>query len=113
MKFIIGIDGGGTKTVGQIVNLSNSQRFDATTGPSSLSQDVEKASETLSHLITDLIQQANAKNDNVSVSIGVAGGGSTSLVRKCQELITNETGISQLVIVEDCETALLGAKGAL
>ena len=112
MKFIIGIDGGGTKTVGQIVNLSNSQRFDATTGPSSLSQDVEKASETLSHLITDLIQQANAQNDNVSVAIGVAGGGSTSLVRRCQELIINETGISQLAIVEDCETALLGAKGA-
>ncbi|GAA0292652.1 hypothetical protein GCM10009128_08930 [Psychrosphaera haliotis] len=110
MKFIIGIDGGGTKTVGQIVNLSNSQRFDATTGPSSLSQDVEKASETLSHLITDLIQQANAQN--VSVAIGVAGGGNSSLVRRCQELIINETGISQLAIVEDCETALLGAKGA-
>ncbi|MUH72426.1 N-acetylmuramic acid 6-phosphate etherase [Psychrosphaera haliotis] len=112
MKFIIGIDGGGTKTVGQIVNLSNSQRFDATTGPSSLSQDVEKASETLSQLITDLIQQANAQNDNVSVAIGVAGGGNSSLVRRCQELIINETGISQLAIVEDCETALLGAKGA-
>ncbi len=111
MNFIIGIDGGGTKTVGQIVNLSNSQRFDATTGPSSLSQDVEKASETLSQLITDLIQQANAQNDNVSVAIGVAGGGNSSLVRRCQELIINETGISRIVIVEDCETALLGAKG--
>lgn len=112
MKFIIGIDGGGTKTVGQIVNLSNTQRFHATTGPSSLSQGVEKASATLSQLITGLIQQANAQNDNVSVAIGVAGGGNSSLVHKCQELVIKETGISRIVMVEDCETALLGAKGA-
>ncbi|GAB2997025.1 N-acetylmuramic acid 6-phosphate etherase [Psychrosphaera aestuarii] len=110
MKFIIGIDGGGTKTVGQIINLSNFQSFSATTGPSSLSQGIDKASETLSLLIINLIQQAETDSSNVRIAIGVAGAGNSRLVDRCHEYLVRQTGINSIVIVEDCETALLGAK---
>lgn len=79
--FVIGIDGGGTKTIGIIVNQDGYIFAQVTVGPTNpTSVGMEKAKERLNALITSLQrqhQQAFSKTE--AVFAGLAGTGEASL----------------------------------
>ena len=47
IKYILGIDGGGTKTLARLINLETSEKWEAVVGQSSLSNDFKNAIENL------------------------------------------------------------------
>lgn len=106
-KYIIGIDGGGTKTIGRIVKLSTGESHTIQSGASSLSNDFANAKIVLKELIEKLLLKFNASSLNVHVVIGVAGGGVTS---QAEQLIDElPFAFSSLEVVNDAQTSLLGA----
>ncbi|MDC2890654.1 hypothetical protein [Psychrosphaera algicola] len=74
-KYVIGIDGGGTKTIGRIEKLSTGESHTLQAGASSLSNDFANAQIVLKELIEKLLLKFQASALNVHVLIGVAGGG--------------------------------------
>lgn len=126
MQFIIAIDGGGTKTIGQIEvhqsNKSTVSKFEhepirLTVGGSSLSADYKQALATLTELCNSLIK-AIATRLQISVedvktqlvlAAGLAGAGDAKLAERCKTDLSNILGVKQVEVLEDCETALLGA----
>ncbi len=124
MNFIIGIDGGGTKTIGTIIDsatfnqtadqtpsqaLSASRHFKITSGPSSLSQNFTASMACLVTLIQQLLSAAQAKPKDTSITLGLAGAGDETLAQKCETFLTGIFQFGKINVVEDCVTSLHGA----
>ncbi|GHB65463.1 hypothetical protein GCM10008107_13100 [Psychrosphaera saromensis] len=111
VQFIIGIDGGGTKTHGRIKEINTGTFFEVNGGASSLSNDFALAAKTISNLLNQLmgkfVGHAQCKPEHVSVVIGVAGGGVVSQAdRLALEL---PFSFANLEICNDAKTSLFGA----
>ena len=128
MKYIIAIDGGGSKTQGAIFRLPITSRkpLDAqslstidvstaeksiTVAGSSLTASFDGACQVISNLIENLVGSVNA--DSFIVSVGVAGAGQTELAQKLTNTLTSfceQQGLplSQCFVMEDCVSALFG-----
>lgn len=109
LQFTIGIDGGGTKTIGKITNQLNGEQFQLTVGPSSLSNDYAQAKTTLANLLTDLMSHFSADPSQTVVVVGVAGGGVDSQARQLQQDLPFL--FARLDIHNDAKTSLVGANG--
>lgn len=74
-KFIIGIDGGGTKTQGILSDLSGDVKITARAGPCNhLSEGIEAARQSLSRVINELLDQAGLQPQEVAACCaGLAG----------------------------------------
>lgn len=106
-KYIIGIDGGGTKTIGRIEKLSTNESHTIQSGASSLSNDFANAQIVLKELIEKLLLKFKASALDVHVLIGVAGGGVAS---QAEQLIDElPFAFSSLKVVNDAKTSLYGA----
>lgn len=77
MKYIIGMDGGGTKTKCVVADFDLNLKFECTGGPSNfLMQGTEKVSETLLKLIDECRENLKAEySDFAAVLIGTTGAG--------------------------------------
>lgn len=69
-KYIIGIDGGGTKTLGVLYNLEGKELKRIELGFSNFSIDEHKSKKTLKAVIANLFEQTT---DKVFVQMGIAG----------------------------------------
>ncbi len=111
VQFIIGIDGGGTKTEGRIKEISTGSFFEVKGGASSLSNDFALATKNITNLLNQLmskfVDHANCKPENVSVVIGVAGGGVVSQADRLQSELP--FSFANLQICNDAKTSLFGA----
>jgi N-acetylmuramic acid 6-phosphate etherase len=111
VQFIIGIDGGGTKTHGRIKEVNTGTFFELNGGPSSLSNDFALASKTISNLLLQLMDKfdshAQCKPENISVVIGVAGGGVASQATKLASELP--FSFANLEVCNDAKTSLFGA----
>lgn len=106
-QFIIGIDGGGTKTYGRIENLTTGERYEAKQGPSSLTNDFNSAVTTITDLLRQLMEKVACTPEQTSVVIGVAGGGVESQADKLTQILTQD--FAALLVCNDAKTSLYGA----
>ena len=77
MKYLIGIDGGGTKTKCIAANIECKPLYETTGGPSNfLVFGLDKVSETIFNLLEDCKKNLDCKfGDLISVVLGTAGAG--------------------------------------
>lgn len=107
LQFTIGIDGGGTKTLGRITDHFSNKTFELKSGPSSLSNDYEGAKEVIAHLLSDLLAHFDAQAKSAAVVIGVAGGG---VEKQAKQLHKDLPFVfAHLDIYNDAKTSLVGA----
>lgn len=138
MKYIIAIDGGGSKTLGHVyssddlleLNQSHSRQtsligpsstplFSQCSGASSLSAHFSKSVSTLIELIESLINQVNKSLKHSAplefvVSLGLAGAGSHELTDKALralqlEAVEKKLAVTDILLMEDSVSSLLGA----
>lgn len=109
LQFTIGIDGGGTKTLGRITDHFTGNTFDLKSGPSSLSNDYEGAKEVIAHLLSDLLAHFDAQAKHTAVVIGVAGGGVETQAKQLHKDLPFV--FAHLDVYNDAKTSLVGANG--
>lgn len=69
-KYTIGVDGGGTKTLGVLWDNNNNEIKRVTKGFANFNVDLEKSKQNIKDVINDLIKEAK---DNPNIVIGVSG----------------------------------------
>lgn len=106
-NFILGIDGGGSKTLGRLVDINTQQQWQAKVGGASLTNDFEQAWQTIQQLIMQLFDQSGATAQQVVAVIGVAGAGSSARAAKLRHNLA--LPFAELVICNDARTSLFGA----
>ena len=84
IQFILGLDGGGTKTVARLVDLQTSMQWQVNAGATSLSNDYSLALASITDACRQLLEQAGCSAEQVSAVFGVAGAGDKSLVAKLE-----------------------------
>ncbi|WP_339767940.1 BadF/BadG/BcrA/BcrD ATPase family protein [uncultured Paraglaciecola sp.] len=107
VEYILGLDGGGTKTVARLVNLSSSMQWQVSVGPSSLSNDYSLALASITNACEQLLDQAGCKTQHVSAVFGLAGAGDRQLVAKLEQDLPFD--FAYLEVVSDAKTSLYGA----
>lgn len=110
MKYVIGIDGGGTKTVLKITGVSGDILAESKGGPSNINSSFkEDVANVLKDLIYEGVNKANLSlNDCLAVCIGTAGADRKEDKPIIEQMIKN-TGISgRIIVVNDAEIALVG-----
>lgn len=105
--YILGVDGGGTKTIARLINVTTQEQWQAVSGPSSLTNDFSGAVSVLNVLIDELIGQATCQSLEVIAVFGLAGTGDCDAVAKLQQ--TFEHRFIALDICSDASTSAYGA----
>jgi len=116
MSFLIGIDGGGTKTHAVLTNLDGEKLFERFAGPSNfLILGTEKVSETILELIDSCKNHANISYKDISaVLLGTTGAGRRSdaeLLENAFQSFLNQKSIPTINfhVESDARIALEGA----
>lgn len=107
VNYILGVDGGGTKTVARLINVDTQEQWQATAGPSSLTNDFSGAVTVLNELIDDVFSQVDCQHITVVAVFGLAGSENDDAVSTLQELLAHR--FSSLEIVSDACTSAYGA----
>ncbi len=105
--FILGIDGGGSKTLARLVNINTQQVWQAEGGPSSLTNDFSGAVKVIAQLCQQLFQLAQCQPEQVSAVFGLAGAGSSQKVMNLKTQLA--LNFSQLTICSDARASAYGA----
>ncbi|MBS4034427.1 MAG: hypothetical protein KGZ85_08190 [Ignavibacterium sp.] len=116
MKYLIGMDGGGTKTKCILTDLELNIIFETTGGPSNfLMLGNDKVAETILALITECVQNQKIDSNAIeSIVLGTTGGGRRSDAESLENSI-NEITISKSIALKnfkvesDARIALEGA----
>lgn len=115
-QFVIGLDGGGTKTAAVLADMNGNVLVEEAGGPSNFQIiGVEKAAETILALIERCCRQAGcALDDVVSVTAGLTGAGRSGDQQRMREgLITAakqlHVSLRKVIIESDARIALEGA----
>ena len=116
MKYLIGMDGGGTKTKCILTDINLNPVFETTGGPSNfLVIGSEKVSETILNLINDcLTSQKISSHDIESIVIGTTGGGRRNDAELLENQIKKDSSkksiaINKFRVESDARIALEGA----
>jgi len=107
VSYILGVDGGGTKTLARLINLTTQKQWQVESGPSSLTNDFIGAVNVLNALIDDLIGQAACHSLDVIAVFGLAGTGESDTVTKLQQIFAHR--FTSLDICSDATTSAYGA----
>jgi N-acetylglucosamine kinase-like BadF-type ATPase len=113
VSYVIGIDGGGTKTLLKIADSKQNLLATCQGGPSNIySNNLDAVKENLRHVIHEGLAQAQIGMDSLScVCLGTAGAG-RERERGILIKVFNEIGINcDFIITHDAVTALYGALG--
>jgi glucosamine kinase len=105
--YILGVDGGASKTIARLIKLTTQEQWQATLGPSSLTNDFVGAIKVLTTLIDNLVAQADCQLQDVIAVFGLAGAGNSDAVAKLQQTFTHR--FSALEIYSDAHTSAYGA----
>ncbi|MBU2923139.1 BadF/BadG/BcrA/BcrD ATPase family protein [Colwellia sp. 1_MG-2023] len=106
-EFILGVDGGGTKTIARLENLHTGQQWLATGGSASLTNDFDLALQHCKALVAELCAQANCSSTDVTAVFGLAGAGNKEKATefKCS-VVADYKNVN---IYTDAKTSLYGA----
>lgn len=113
MGFVIGIDGGGTKTLVKAVDMDGNILAANEGGPANInSSGVEFVAKTIKELIDGVLEKASLSiNDCRSICMGTAGAGRMD-DRRIIENIIESIGVPGIITVtDDAEIALYGGVG--
>lgn len=111
MKYVIGVDGGGTKTKLVLYNLNKELLSGYISGPSNiLSSGYDIAKQSITEvLMKGVVERGYKLEECQALCIGVAGAGRENIKEQIKQII-RECGYSrELIITHDAETALMGA----
>lgn len=106
-NYIFGVDGGGSKTVARLINLTTQEQWQAASGPSSLTNDFIGAVKVLNALIDDVIGQAACQLHEVVAVFGLAGACNSDAVAKLHQIFIHR--FNTLEIYCDANTSAYGA----
>ncbi len=106
--FLIGIDGGGSKTAGRIERLSTGESWEYRGGPSSLTNNFDVAQHEIRRVLITLLKSAHASPSDAVAVIGVAGAGNDLLKTRLARFIGIQ--FSAIDITTDARTALYGSR---
>ena len=116
--FVIGVDGGGSKTLGEVADLHGTTVATAAVGPTNPNVvGVEESVRTLCDLIRHLCDLASCRpGDLQGIALGLAGGGGEKIQEEIREKVTrglHEAGKLDppVQVVTDVRIALEGAFG--
>ncbi|RPH32228.1 hypothetical protein EHM92_08755 [bacterium] len=116
--FVVGVDGGGTKTIGELADHDGTPLATHTVGPTNPNViGVEESARTLCNLIRYLCDQAACKPGHLrGVNLGLAGGGGEKIQREIRQKVAgclHEDGAPEppIQVVTDVQIALEGAFG--
>ena len=83
MIYIVGVDGGGTKTIGLLADQGGLVLATAESGPSNYRVVGEaRTKEVLANVISQLLTQINATLTDCSFGLGIAGLGAAPPIRR-------------------------------
>jgi glucosamine kinase len=111
VRYLIGIDGGGTATRARLVDADGKVLGSARTGPSALGQGIDQAWRNVSEAIGQAFQSACIERwspGECALGLGLAGAIVESLSR---EFLRAAGRFERLALANDGFTALLGAHG--
>jgi|SRR5690554_3152862 len=97
--YIIGIDGGGTKTLGVVYDYQGNEIKRIQVGFSNFSVNVEKSKQTINELITELVSGI-AKEKKVFIQMGVAGASRLSETESFLKEIEDKFGCTASLEVD-------------
>ena len=105
-NYIIGVDGGGSKTHAILVN--NNQIIDEVySGPANIRTNIDTAYQSISDVISQLIQKYNLSLDDTPIGIGVAGYSMIVNRENLFNLLVKR--FPQVKLESDCHIACLAA----
>ncbi|MCA9731410.1 MAG: hypothetical protein H6696_13280 [Deferribacteres bacterium] len=110
-KYIIGIDGGGTKSVGCLVDGEGNILAQGKTGATNyLQKDEELIVQRICGLVQELKQNAHVPaNAPVFLAVGLSGLGNEKLCRNMENLLRKEACAVNILATSDVASALAGA----
>ncbi len=116
-KYIIGIDGGATKTTAVLSDITGNILAELTSGPGNfLIIGVDNAAKTISELILDICNHAEVSSQNVEVIfIGLTGAGRESDAERMKKGLLDfwnarySSSLKNVVVTSDARIALEGA----
>ena len=116
--FVVGVDGGGTKTVGELADLNGAALATYTVGPTNPNVvGTEESARTLCDLIHYLCTHTSCRpGDLRGITLGLAGGGAERVQLEIREKVASglhEEGMPdpRVQVVTDVRIALEGAFG--
>jgi N-acetylglucosamine kinase-like BadF-type ATPase len=112
MRYIIGIDGGGTKTLGILVNENANLLAKAELGPSNYHVLGKlKLKELIGSLVDKLIKQSKIAPEVDAICVGLAGAGRENERNEVTKLVKELNCAKQILAEHDASIALAGALG--
>ncbi|GAA5524452.1 glucosamine kinase GspK [Microbulbifer aestuariivivens] len=105
----LGIDGGGTKTLGRISG-PGVPPLELRAGPSSLTQDTSGAISTVMGLCHELLSHSRLSAARTRLVCGVAGAGNPAAAAKLTAALES-LGFARVTVTSDALTSLIGAGG--
>jgi N-acetylglucosamine kinase-like BadF-type ATPase len=116
-KYVIGIDGGATKTTAVLADLNRNILAERTSGPANfLIIGTDKVAKTISDLILDLCNDAEVNIQNIEiVCMGLTGAGREEDAEKIKNAVLDywqnnySSKIKNLIVTSDARIALEGA----
>jgi N-acetylglucosamine kinase-like BadF-type ATPase len=116
MKYLIGMDGGGTKTVSVITDLSGNKLYECVGGPSNI---LIYSAETVSQIIFDLAERCLSNigasfSDLQGIMVGAAGAGRRNDAERLEKSFNSLAGskgilFDKIAVESDARIALEGA----
>ncbi|WP_208931443.1 N-acetylmuramic acid 6-phosphate etherase [Rheinheimera sp. F8] len=106
--YLLGIDGGGSKTLALLCDAQGVEMAQASSGPAHLTNDLPGACDTVIQLITTVLQQAKLTPAQIVLVVGIAGAGDERLK---QHLLTalKPDQFAGCYVTTDAKTSLHGA----
>jgi glucosamine kinase len=105
--FVLGLDGGGTKTLARLIRLKDNKQWQSTQGATSLTNDYHLALKSVADACEDLFAKAGCQAKQVSAVFGVAGAENSQVVSLFETDLSIPFG--HLEIVSDAKISLYGA----
>lgn len=109
IRYLIGIDGGGTGTRARLASIDGLVLASAVAGPSALAQGVTQAWDNVAHVIERVFAAAGIgdwRRDECALGLGLAGA---ILPGHRAQFVRAAAGFAQLALESDGYTTLLGA----
>ena len=107
-KYVLGIDAGGTKTLGVLKKFDTEDSWTIKLGPGSLTNDFPAASANIKEAANNLLQQAKCSANDTILVCGAAGVNKSSLKSMLNDVLSS-FGFHKLIITTDAQTSLYGA----
>ncbi|MBT1064607.1 ATPase [Bowmanella sp. Y26] len=106
-QYILGIDGGGSKTLARLEHLASGKRWEARGEASSLSLGVPQSVARILSLAEELAEQAGCRTQDIVALAGLAGAGNP---RFCADAMAGFCGhFKHITLCSDARTSAYGA----